>query len=170
MLRACSFGLALLLLSLSAAAQQSCTGSPDLDFWVGTWDLAWPVPGDTTGQRAHGTNTITKTYGGCVIEERFTADTGLEGMSISVFNSRFRLWQQTWADNAGSYIVLTGRRDADGHMVLSTEPFTNAQGQTQINRMTWRDITEDALTWHWQRSLDGGESWQTVWSIDYRRR
>lgn len=170
MRRTYTFSLLLVLLVLPARAQQVCTFSPDLDFWVGTWDLSWAVPGDTTGQRAHGTNTITKSYGGCVIEERFVAETGLEGMSVSVYNPQTRQWQQTWADNAGGYIVLKGGRDADGLVVLRTAPFTNAQGQTQINRMTWRDVTEEALAWYWQRSLDDGASWQTLWKIDYRRR
>ena len=31
-------------------------------------------------------------------------------------------------------------------------------------------VTGDALTWRWQRSLDGGATWSDLWVIDYARR
>jgi hypothetical protein len=35
--------------------------------------------------------------------------------------------------------------------------------------MVWLDVTADAFRWQWQRSADGGSSWDVVWEIDYRR-
>ena len=163
--------LLLLLAAPLASAQTPCTApeASTLDFWVGQWELSWPAPGDTTGALLHGTNTITRTLGGCVVEERFKADTGFEGMSVSVFQPATGQWHQTWVDNGGGYLTFTGTPALDGAMELRTSPFTNAQGQQQTNRMTWREVTADALTWHWQASTDGGQTWRDLWVIRYQR-
>jgi len=49
----------------------------DLDFWVGDWNAtirARKKPDSDEWDEAHGRNVITKTLGGCAIEERFEAD------------------------------------------------------------------------------------------------
>jgi hypothetical protein len=35
--------------------------------------------------------------------------------------------------------------------------------------MVWLDVTTDAFRWQWQRSSDGGATWDVAWEIDYRR-
>lgn len=162
--------LSLTLLVGSAAAQ---TGSCDTeahgryDFWVGTWDLMWSAGPDSLGR---GTNTISKSYNGCVIEERFEDAGGFEGMSVSTLDRRSGQWLQTWTDNQASVLRFTGGTAEDGAPTFEGTPFTNPQGAEQVNRMTWRNITDDALDWHWQRSLDGGETWTDLWVIHYARR
>ena len=79
-------------------------------------------------------------------------------------------WRQTWVDNQGGYLLFTGGRRDDGAMALRTDPFTNPQGQEQVSRMTWTDVSDDALTWRWQRSTDGGATWEDQWVIRYARR
>jgi hypothetical protein len=37
-------------------------------------------------------------------------------------------------------------------------------------RMVYADITPQSLTWRWQRSNDGGATWNDVWVINYTRR
>lgn len=141
-----------------------------LDFWIGEWDLTWPggQGGTPEGTEGRGTNKITRVLDDCVIEEQFRAD-GFSGMSVSVYNGRTGDWRQTWVDNQSGYISLSGGL-LDGVMELRTEPFTNPQGQQQINRMIWTDVTTNSLEWHWQASLDGGKTWQDRWVITYTRR
>ncbi|MEL6443668.1 MAG: DUF1579 family protein [Bacteroidota bacterium] len=165
--------LALLLLVPVASSQQPtpCT-QPEvaaLDFWLGTWDLTWT---NADGSDGKGTNTIAKTLGGWVVLEDFQdttpGGTGFAGQSVSVFDARSGLWKQTWVDNAGGYLLFTGTPDAEP-MEVRTAPFQNPQGQTQINRMTWTDVTDDALTWRWQRSTDDGATWTDMWVVAYTR-
>ncbi len=154
-----------------AAAQSPCSSEEagQLDFWVGTWDLTWPggQGGTPEGEAGRGTNTITRELGGCVVHERFASETGFEGESVSMFTPKG--WRQTWVDNQGGYLLFTGG-EADGAMELRTAPFTNPQGREMVSRMTWRNVTADALDWHWQRSADGGATWADVWVIRYTRR
>ena len=77
------------------------------DFWVGHWKAEWQ---NKDGSKSEGSNTIKKILGGCVVEENFNGNPGipLEGKSFSVYNSRSKMWQQTWVDNQGGYLDFTG--------------------------------------------------------------
>lgn len=141
-----------------------------LDFWIGEWDLTWPggQGGTPEGEQGVGTNSIRRVLEDCAIEEQFRTD-GFHGMSISVYHGRSGEWRQTWVDSQAGYITLTGGM-RDGVMELRTEPFSTPQGEEQVNRMIWTNVTEDELDWHWQQSLDGGATWQDRWVIHYTRR
>ncbi len=162
--------LALLLFAPLAHAQPAPCPSAEathLDFWLGTWDLTWTADDGSDG---HGVNTITRTLGDCVIREVFAGDDGFAGESVSVYNPRTEQWRQTWVDNQGGYLLFTGSPDADGTMELRTAPFTNPQGNEQVNRMIWLNVTDDSFDWHWQNSTDDGQTWNDLWVIRYARR
>lgn len=146
----------------SQAVPCSAPEASQFDFWVGAWDVTWADSG-------HGTNTITKPLGQCVIEEHFAdLDTNsLKGMSVSVYDPRHKQWQQTWVDNQGGYMVFTGGF-ADGKMILSRKA-TRPDGKEVVQRMVWHDITADSLIWDWQASEDNGTTWKTNWQILYKR-
>lgn len=157
---------------MTTAERDPCSGpeSTQLDFWLGEWDLTWPAnqTGGAEGAIARGTNQISKILKGCVVEERFaTADGSLLGRSHSVFDTKARVWRQTWVDSAGGYLVLTGGVDGTS-FELHTEP-AERDGVTVINRMVFTDIRRDNLTWHWQASTDRGATWEELWTITYRR-
>ena len=134
-------------------------GPGALDFWLGRWSLSWAGGG-------HGTNTIRRILGDRVIEESFEGSDpsgDLEGRSLSVLDVRDEGWRQTWVDSTGAYLDFVGV-DLDG--VISFQR-TAADGAHQ--RMRWLDISTEHLNWHWERSLDGGKTWELLWAIAYRR-
>ena len=135
-----------------------------LDFWLGEWNLTW--------QGGQGTNSITRRFGDCVIEENFEGQmpTGVfKGHSVSVYDPQLGEWRQTWVDNQGGFLAFRGGPDEDGVMRLYGEARTLPDGNTQITRMSWVDVTKDSFDWHWERSLDDGETWQMAWQIHYER-
>lgn len=135
------------------------------DFWLGEWALKWK---DTDGKDRNGKNVITKTLGGCVIEENFTAgDNSLIGRSLSVYNPVKKVWQQTWVDNNGAYMEFTGGKDNE-NMYLQRKVL-NKQGKEIIQKMTFTDITNDSFKWLWESSSDGGAVWSLIWEIRYTR-
>lgn len=139
------------------------------DFWVGNWDLSWPAEqmGGESGTIGSGTNRVERVLGGCVIEENFaTGDGNFRGHSVSVLDSRERVWRQTWVDSAGGYISLAGSYDGE-KLELRTEP-VEREGDLALNRMVFHAITETSLQWDWQGSRDGGETWVDLWNITYR--
>ena len=52
---------------------------------------------------------------------------------------------------------------------LLGETRTLPDGRAVITRMSWVNVTDDTLDWHWERSFDGGTSWEMDWEIHYER-
>ena len=138
------------------------------DFWLGEWDLTWQNEDGTT---ATGKNKVRRILSGQVIEENFEALTGdmagYEGKSYSVYHPQTGEWKQTWIDNEGSYLDFNGDI-TDDKRIFHRTAFT-ADSNRILQRMIFYDITEDSISWDWQRSMDEGETWELMWRIQYRR-
>lgn len=135
----------------------------DFDFWLGSWDVRWGPNGQERGR-----NVITRSFGGRVIQEDFDGRPGIElaGMSMTVFDEHRELWRQTWVDDAGNYFALEGNFVGD-EMVLLCDRHNGPRDD--VYRMRWLDITRDRLTWVWERSSDGGATFEELWRLDYGR-
>lgn len=131
------------------------------DFWLGEWDLTW-------GEDGRGHNSVRTRWDGCVIEENFDGAPSMDfkGMSVSTYHPQTKQWQQTWVDSQGGYIHLTGGF-ADGRMTLVNQPLTS--DGSVLFRMVFYNIQPDSFDWDWDRSEDGGTTWETRWRIHYRR-
>ena len=137
-------------------------GADALDFWLGSWVVSWAGGG-------HGTNTIRRILDNRAIEESFDggdADSSLKGRSLSIRDVADGRWRQTWVDSTGAYLDFCGI-EVDGRIAFERE--ATVGGAAVVQRMVWRDVTAEALDWLWQRSADGGATWETVWEIHYRR-
>ena len=91
----------------------------------------------------------------------------LRGMSVSIYDVRSGAWKQTWVDNQGGYLDFTGEFK-DGQMILSRQAKT-PDGKPVQQRMVWKNIFPAAFDWSWERSLDGGQTWQVLWPLHYQR-
>jgi hypothetical protein len=137
-------------------------GANALDFWLGSWIVSWVGGG-------HGTNKIRRILDDRVIEESFDgSDTegSLKGRSLSVIDVANGSWRQTWVDSKGAYLDFVGV-EVDGRIGFQRQAVED--GAVVVQRMVWIDVTPDAFRWQWQRSVDGGASWDVAWEIDYRR-
>src|SRR5690242_14254242 len=137
-------------------------GPDALDFWLGSWIVTWAGGGN-------GTNVIRRILDDRVIEESFDGsdtDGTLKGRSLSVMDTKDGSWRQTWVDSNGAYLDFIGVA-VDGRIAF--ERHAVVDGARIVQRMVWIDVTSDAFRWQWQRSIDGGTSWDAVWEIDYRR-
>lgn len=141
-----------------------CTAkeATQFDFWVGNWNL---YSADTLT----GTNTIYKVMEGCTIQENFSnRDASYIGKSWSVYSPQAKLWQQTWIDNQGAFIYLSGKFE-NGVMTLFTEPRKLPNGAEIINRMIYHSINQESFDWEWEASSDKGTTWKNNWHIHYIR-
>jgi hypothetical protein len=147
------------------------TEARQFDFWLGDWDLTWPAEqtGGQAGETAQGSNRVESLFGDCAIEENFATDgRGFLGRSLSVYDVRAGMWRQTWVDNTGGYLSLSGNYNGET-MELRTA-VVERKGDHFVQRMVFSNIEPDSLDWDWQNSVDGGENWQNIWAITYRRR
>lgn len=151
-----------------AAPPVPCAGPAwkQFDFWLGTWRARWDaLPGTPAGT---GTNRITKTLGGCVVEEQFATDEPepLLGHSVSTYSPQRGAWLQTWVDNQGSYLDFSGQW-TDGRMVLARSA-PGQDGKPRHQRMIFENIRPNAFDWRWESSPDG-RTWTLRWLIHYER-
>lgn len=138
------------------------------NFWEGTWEGTWPE-GEKEGKA---TNFIEWTTGGKVLQENFEVyqgqNKGFFGTSISVFNTKAKVWKQAWADNQGGYFDFTGAFDGDKRIFQTTPREVN--GGIFQQRMVFYNLTQNAFTWDWESTNDGGKTWTLNWRIEYKRK
>ena len=160
---------ALLSASFAVVAAQETVEPPcaaaaygQFDFWLGDWQLSW-------GEDERGQNRVSKILDGCVVLEEFDGhpSSPLVGKSMSTFDKDSGQWRQTWVDNNGAYLDFVGGLEGD-RMVLSREAVRG--GETFLQRMVFYEIRKDSFAWNWERSDDGGKTWQVRWHIGYQRK
>ena len=133
------------------------------DFWLGKWEA---YSADTLTA----TNTIVKIMDGCTLQENFESPkSNYSGKSWSVYNPQTKLWQQTWVDNQGGYIALTGSFENE-KMTLSAAPRKIKNGKEVIERMVFYNISADTFDWNWEASTNNGATWKNNWHIHYVRK
>ena len=140
--------------------------SHQFDFWVGDWKCS----GESfapNGKATHtdAVNSITRILAGRVLQENFKMP-GLNGTSVSVYDPLAKLWRQTWVDDNGGYIALTGSF-AEGTMTLRTLP--RSDQPNVASRMVFSNISADGFDWDWQSSRDAGATWKPAWHLHYTR-
>ena len=124
------------------------------DFWLGDWEVRTPE-----GKLA-GHNTISRTLGGCVLQESWRGASGHHGTSYNIYDASRRRWHQTWVDDEGTLLQLDGAF-ADGRMVLMGESVDSA-GKPVKQRITWEPLAGGKVRQLWDSSPDG-----VAWKVEF---
>ncbi len=132
------------------------------DFWLGDWDVTNPAG------KVAGHNRITLILGGCALREEWTGASGTSGTSLNVFDADARKWRQTWVDDGGSVLLLTGEF-RDGKMVLEGES-PAGKGKTARQRITWTPASDGRVRQLWDSSADGGKTWKVEFDGMYAKK
>ncbi len=135
------------------------------DFWLGDWEVKGPA-----GQVA-GTNLITRTLDGCVLYESWKGKGGAVGNSFNIYDATDQKWHQTWVDNQGSLLMLTGGLK-DGKMVLESGPVPTRRdaSKTVLQRITWSKEEGGKVRQLWESSSDGGTTWTVAFDGMYSKK
>ncbi|NNE03708.1 MAG: hypothetical protein HKN52_11165 [Eudoraea sp.] len=134
------------------------------DFWIGTWEVTG-VNGTLVG-----TNTIRKEQDGCVLRENWTGATGqYTGTSLNFYNTQTAQWEQLWIDNSGSPLKLKGNRIAN-QMILSSEPFKQADGKEYRNRIIWTLNKDKTVRQLWEVLNDADTPVNTLFDGLYTKK
>ena len=142
-----------------------CGECDQFDFWIGKWKVQWDNSDGTSGE---GKNTVNSILNGFLIEENFNGNPGVEfeGKSFSVYNHNENIWQQTWVDTEGNYMVFTGQME-DDKMILSRKIIRDKK--ELIQRMVFYNISKDEFDWNWESSKDNSKTWKLNWKLHYSR-
>lgn len=136
----------------------------DFDFWVGDWEVFDPKTGNKIGE-----NRITTRERGCLLVERWTANSGGTGMSMNFYDPLESAWRQVW-QSAAAFIDYTGGLDDQGRMLLEGTIHYNARNTSNPFRGRWTPRADGTvLQEFWQLDEESGE-WTVWFSGEYRRR
>lgn len=151
----------------------------DFDFWVGEWQVY-----DLESGILMGFDEVDKAFGGCALRQHWRqmndrysiagAARRLDGGSVTALGPGGK-WHQTWVDNSGSNISLSGGLDASGVIVLESEwlEFKSRQGQEVRVKYKWHwDPQGDGSIHNWGLRASGAGDpieWQKTFDIVYRR-
>ena len=148
-----------------------------LDWFIGHWavvsrslqdDDGWLEERLTTEHRwIMGGHVIFEHFGGPVFGQPF------EAWSLRKYNTQTNQWEQRWVDTTpGGFADWTGTWDA-AHRTFTGHPnrVLNADGtlKTKAAREVFYDITAEHFLWKYERTEDGGRTWEPVWTLDYTR-
>jgi hypothetical protein len=148
----------------AAPAPKPCAAPEhrQFDFWLGDWDVTTP-DGKTAGH-----NRISLILGGCALREEWTSARGNNGTSLNMYDGGSRKWRQTWVDDGGTVLLLTGELKG-GKMVLEGETPAGA-GKTSRQRITWTPLPGGRVQQLWDSSEDGGKTWKVEFDGTYAKK
>ena len=133
------------------------------DFMIGTWDVH-----QGNGEGSQATATFSKDITNCLLEERFEGPGGYRGLSFNTYDAFTQRWYRTYVDNDGQRILMVGRLQLDGTMVL-TGTKAGSAGRSIDVRITWTSVTPARFEQRWEYSTNRGASWHSGRDIVYTR-
>ncbi len=90
------------------------------------------------------------------------------GATLRLYDLQSRQWSIYWADGIHGALTVpeVGRfQDGCGYF-YAQEPF---EGRMIFSRFIWSHDGDDASRWEQAFSEDGGKTWETNWTADFRR-
>jgi hypothetical protein len=150
----------------AAAEASPCATNPDsgaFDFWLGAWTVAAP------GGQANATSRVALELGKCLVVERWNDGRGHLGENLFGYSADDKEWHGLFADNEGRVHVFVDGKVSDGTAVF-TGPSRGEQGQTILNRVTIRRVSDNHVEQVWQKSSDNGKTWTDAFRGEYTRK
>jgi len=147
----------------------------DFDFLTGHFDvhhrqLKKPLTGSDEWEEYDGTTTGHTFFLGAIsIDEMRFPHTGSFGMSIRIFDPKAEEWSVYWVNSRTGRLQAPVRgRWVDGVSLLYGED--EHDGRPVLANYRWSDVTETTARWEQAYSVDGGETWETNWIMEFTRR
>jgi hypothetical protein len=151
-------------------------GRHDFDFFFGSWRsenrkrVNMVVQGDDEWVEFPARIDARPIIGGLGNIDTFSAPDfpgrpGFEAFTLRLFEPKTGLWRIWWASPANPADLgepVVGRFE-DGVGIFECDDIL--EGVHIRVRYTWKDITEDSVTWEQSFSFDGRRTWEPNWTI-----
>lgn len=158
----------------SPASKPPPNGAHDFDFLHGQWTIAHRRlkrrhVGSDDWDRFSATATCEPRLGGIAnVEEIAIPERGFSGMTLRSFDLSAGLWSIWWISSLEGRLQppVTGQfRDGTG--VFEGDDLDD--GRPIRARYVWSDIGANSARWAQSFSLDGGQTWEVNWVMDFTR-
>jgi hypothetical protein len=156
-------------------AVPATTGARDFDFFLGRWvgrnrRLLRPLTGSQEWAEFASRVDCRPLLEGAGQVDEFRADfgDGIVGASVRTFDPRTNLWSIFWANARFGMLLppVVGRfEDGVGDF------FSDEEYEGRPIRVRYRWSTGDPASPRWEQafSADGGATWETNWTMEFRR-
>lgn len=148
-----------------AAPPAACRSAEyrQFDFWIGTWNVFLP------GGQMAGENRVEAIHDGCALLESWRGRGGTTGNSLNSYDRSDKQWHQTWVDNSGTLLMISGGL-VGRSMVLASAPAGNEASPALMQRITWTPNDDGSVRQLWESSSDAGQTWTVQFDGRYVRR
>jgi hypothetical protein len=151
-------------------------GRTDFDFFLCRWHvrnrrLRERLKGSTDWEEFEGTTLAHQILGGLGNLDEITLERAsgrLEGMTVRLYDPRSQEWSLYWADTVQGSLqapMIGSFKDGRGEF-YAQEIF---EGQHIFSRFIWSNITASSCRWEQAFSVNGGQSWETNWIMEFIR-
>ena len=135
----------------------------EFDFWLGEWEV-YKFGTDTLV----GHSKIESIIDSIGIRETYHSARGKYwGTSLNKYNPLLDTWEQFWVDNGGLTLHIQGGRE-DNKMVMKGK--SNYPKGEVIEKISWHHLKDGTVRQVWEKSKDGGKSWQKAFDGHYKRK
>jgi quinol monooxygenase YgiN len=153
------------------------TGVHDFDFLMGDWRVRHRVKprGSAEWNEFEGDCGNRALAGGAanVEEHRFERPTGVTyGIAARAYDAKSGQWAIWWIDSRDPHLPMDppmkGQFGEDGVGLFYSEYLDD--GKPMRVRFIWSQITPVSARWEQAFSADAGKTWDTNWTMDFRRK
>lgn len=148
-----------------------------LSWFLGAWDV---VSRSRNGEGEWKEELVRAEHklilGGHVILEHFVGPLfggPFEAWSLRKFNPASAKWEQRWVDTSpGGFADWTGEwSEATREFIGNPNRVIETDGSLarEAAREVFFEIGEEKFSWKYERTEDGGASWDPVWTLDYNK-
>jgi hypothetical protein len=161
----------LLVILLAAPAFAASGPSPcaanlearQLDYWLGEWSVG------TAGAPNTGHSKVSISLDKCLFNERWGSDTTSHaGENALAYSSEDSTWYALFVDNQGRVHALKGA--VKSGLAEFEGPGSNEKGQKILTKVKVVRVSQDNVEQIWQKSSDGGATWNTDVRMQYSRK
>jgi hypothetical protein len=144
----------------------ACAGNSEsrqLDYWYGNWAMT-----DRGGASANSISNVSLSLDKCLFVERWDSGKGHTAEKMFAYSPDDKTWYGMFADNEGrAHIFLNGTVASGTAEFHGTSRGPN--GEEVLNKLRIVQIQPNGLVETWEKSMDHGVKWTTVYRAEYLR-
>jgi hypothetical protein len=136
-----------------------------LDFWIGEWNVFDSADGSKAGE-----SSIRRILRGCAIEVNWVGTEGEHVKELFYYDKPGHEWIQVWVGDGGATKQRQLVDRSEGGTVRFQGKVRHMDGRSHLDRSTVSPLPNDRVHQVIELSRDEGNSWQTIFDAEYRRK
>ena len=148
----------------AAEGPGSCSAGSEvrqLDYWLGNWTMK-SVGGSSTNSK------VTLSLDKCMFIEHWENGNGHVTEKMFAYSPEDKNWGGMFADNEGRVHVFLAGKVSSGTAEFHG-PSRGPNGETVLHKLRVVQTAPDRLEETWEKSVDNGANWTTVYRAEYSR-